>query len=180
MELVAPSHAYHPSFTRALREWDGAHQDGAGVRDARALTDREGFEHWVDELLAEETVPASAAHVTCTYRWIVEGDEYLGSIALRHELNDWLRSYGGHIGYGVRPSARGRGLASAALAQMLVVAAERGLPEVMLTCDVENPASRRVIEHAGGRYESTVTDPDGHRLERWWITTPTGAPADLR
>lgn len=176
MELVRPSSRYHPSFVRALREWDGAHQDGAGIRDASTLTDHEGFDHWVDELLAEETVPASADHVTCTYRWIVEGDEYLGSIALRHELDDWLRSFGGHIGYGVRPSARGRGLASAALAQMLDTAAERGLPEVMLTCDVENPASRRVIERSGGRYEATVTAPDGHRLEHWWIPTPT----DLR
>ena len=116
MELVAPSPEYFPSFRRALQEWGGAHQDGAGIRDAAALQARAGFEHWVEQLLAEENVPASPGHVTCTYRWIVEGDEYLGSIALRHELNDFLRAYGGHVGYGVRPSARGRGLASAYLA----------------------------------------------------------------
>ncbi|MDM7887789.1 GNAT family N-acetyltransferase [Curtobacterium sp. RHCJP20] len=179
MELVAPSPEYFPSFRRALQEWGGAHQDGAGIRDAAALQDRAGFEHWVEQLLAEETVPASPGHVTCTYRWIVEGDEYLGSIALRHELNDFLRAYGGHVGYGVRPSARGRGLASAALAQVVELAAERGLPEVMLTCDATNPASRRVIEHAGGRYERSVVDPDGHTLLHHWIRTNAHAHPDV-
>jgi predicted acetyltransferase len=174
MELVRPSPAYFPSFRDALHEWSGAHQDGAGVRDAAALTDRDGFERWVDQLVAEESTPASESHVTCTYWWIVEGDEYLGSIALRHELNEYLRAFGGHIGYGIRPSARGRGLASAALGRVLGAASARGMPEVLLTCDVDNPASRRVIERNGGRHEDTVTDGDGHRLERWWITT-TGA-----
>ncbi len=179
MELVAPSPRYFPSFVRSLREWGDAHQDGAGIRHAATLTDRVGFERWVDQLLAEETVPASPAHVTCTYRWMVDGDEYLGSIALRHELNDWLREYGGHVGYGVRPSARGRGLASAALAGTVRLAAERGMPEVMLTHDATNPASGRVIEHNGGRYERTVVDDEGHRLLHHWIRTGAHAAADV-
>ncbi|WP_353886395.1 GNAT family N-acetyltransferase [uncultured Curtobacterium sp.] len=172
MELVPPSRAFFPSFVRALAEWGDAHQDGAGVRDAAALRDPEGFGRWVDQLLAEETTAAvELGHVTCTYRWVVQGDEYLGSIALRHELNDWLREYGGHVGYGIRPSARGRGLASAALAATLDTAAERGMPEVLLTCDATNPASRRVIERNGGRYERSVVTPDGHTLLRFWIRT---------
>ena len=179
MELVPPSPAYFRSFARALQEWDGAHQDGAGVRDAAALTSREGFERWVEQLLAEETVPADPDHVTCTYRWIVEGDEYLGSIALRHELNDWLRAYGGHVGYGVRPSARGRGLASEALSRVVRLAAERGMPEVMLTCDATNPASRRVIERNGGRYERRVVDPGGATLLHHWIATGAHASEDV-
>jgi len=171
MELVAPATRYFPSFRRALDEWGGAHQDGAGIRDAAALTDRAGFDEWVGQLLDEETTPASPAHVTCTYRWLVEGDEYLGTIALRHELNDFLRETGGHVGYGVRPSARGRGLAAEALARVVVLAAERGMPELLVTCEVTNPASRRTIERVGGRLQDEVTDPVYHRLQRWWIRT---------
>ncbi len=171
MELVAPSRTFFPSFVRALAEWGDAHQDGAGIRDAAALADRAGFDHWVDGLIAEETTPAAPGMVTCTYRWVVEGDEYLGSIALRHELNDWLRAYGGHVGYGIRPSARGRGLASAALAAVIASAAERGMPEVLLVCDATNTASRRVVERNGGRYERSVVDPDGHVLRHSWIRT---------
>ena len=44
----------------------------------------------------------------------------LGAIALRHELNDFLLTIGGHIGYGIRPSARRRGLAAFALTRTLV------------------------------------------------------------
>ena len=44
-----------------------------------------------------------------------ETGRILGAIDIRHQLNDYLLSYGGHIGYGIRPSFRGRGLA----AQML-------------------------------------------------------------
>ena len=44
--------------------------------------------------------------VLTSTRWWVEGEQYLGRIAVRHELNDFLREVGGHIGYDVRPSAR--------------------------------------------------------------------------
>jgi predicted acetyltransferase len=43
---------------------------------------------------------------------ITEDGTYLGAITLRHELNDFLLRAGGHIGYGIRPSAHGRGLAT--------------------------------------------------------------------
>ena len=39
-----------------------------------------------------------------------ETGRILGAIDIRHQLNDYLLSYGGHIGYGIRPSFRGRGL----------------------------------------------------------------------
>ncbi|MEC3973871.1 hypothetical protein [Amycolatopsis sp. H20-H5] len=45
----------------------------------------------------------------CTYRWIVEGDRVLGGIALRHGFDDFVPRLG-HVGYGIRPSARRRGL----------------------------------------------------------------------
>jgi predicted acetyltransferase len=84
-----------------------------------------------------------------------EGGEYVGRIQLRHELNELLWSWGGHIGYAVRPSARRRGHASAALLDMLEVCREHGIDPVLVTCDVDNDASRRVIERAGGEYEDT-------------------------
>jgi predicted acetyltransferase len=84
-----------------------------------------------------------------------EGDEYLGRISLRHELNALLHEWGGHIGYAVRPSARRRGHATAALRRMLEICGERGIDPVLVTCDVDNRASRRTIEGAGGEYEDT-------------------------
>ena len=90
-----------------------------------------------------------------TLKWIVGDGEYLGRISLRHSLTPLLLTWGGHIGYGVRPTARGRGVATTALAQMLPVAAALGIDPVLVTCDVDNEASRRTIERNGGIYEDT-------------------------
>ncbi len=169
MELVRPSTADFRSFQRSMGKWDGAHQDGAGIRDSRAVTDRGGFELWVDQLLDEETRPARADFVTCTYLWLIDQGEYVGSVALRHGLNDYLFSDGGHIGYGVRPSARGRGFATEALGRTLSVAHDRGLERVLLVADAENTASRRTIERNGGRFENEV-EHEGNILQRFWLT----------
>ena len=88
----------------------------------------------------------------------------LGGIALRHHFDNDL----GHIGYGVRPSARRRGLATWALGQMLVEAQQLGLDRVLLVCESDNVASMKTIESNGG-----VREPDGtgevDEMRRYWI-----------
>src|SRR5690242_13591636 len=61
---------------------------------------------------ADTSRPAGESRVHASYWWITEDGTYLGAITLRRELNDVLLRAGGHIGYGIRPSARGRGLAT--------------------------------------------------------------------
>ena len=56
----------------------------------------------------------------------------------------------GHIGYAVVPWKRGRGYATEALRQVLLVARERGLEHVDLTTDPDNVPSVRVILSNGG------------------------------
>ncbi len=88
---------------------------------------------------------------------------------MRHELNDFLLRAGGHVGYSVRPSERGRGRATWALGEILVAAGKRGLNRVLVTCDVDNPASARVIENNGGVLED-VRDTELGTLRRYWIS----------
>ena len=147
------------------------HQDGAGLRPQDDVDSPEGFAAWVRRLHSESdpAVPLPEGLVHCTYWWIVEDDEVLGAISLRHELNDFLLRAGGHIGYGIRPAARRRGLASAALAEVLPYAAKLGLTRVLLTCEVTNEGSRRVIERNGGALED-IRDTEIGRLRRYWIT----------
>lgn len=168
--LVKPSVAYRESFLASHAEWEGAWQDGAGV-DADADFSAPGaFEQWVARLLSQESEPLSPGMVTCTFRWLVEGDQYLGSVALRHELNEYLANFGGHLGYGIRPSARRQGHATAALAQMLDLARERGMDRVLLTCAEANLGSRGTIEANGGVLEDVRVDGDGVALRRYWIS----------
>ncbi|MDZ5447843.1 GNAT family N-acetyltransferase [Micromonospora sp. 4G57] len=61
--------------------------------------------------------------------------------------------WAGHIGFGIRPSARRRGLATWALGRMLEEARMLGLDRVLAVCAVDNGASARTIERCGGVFE---------------------------
>ncbi|MCM0673847.1 GNAT family N-acetyltransferase [Micromonospora phytophila] len=171
-ELIAPTVRLHAAWLEARDDWGpGAHEDGFGLRPFDEVDSPAGFAAWVARLSDESdrTRPLAAGQVHCTYRWIVEGDEVLGGIALRHALNDFLLRVGGHIGYGIRPSARRRGLATWALGRMLGEARALGLERVLVTCEVDNIASAKTIEHHGGELED-VRDTELGPARRYWIT----------
>ena len=95
----------------------------------------------------------------------------VGMIDLRHELNDYLCRFGGHIGYSVRPSERLKGYGTRMLAAALEEARKTGLSRVLVTCDESNEGSRKVILRNGGQYENTVEEPgEPEKVERYWIT----------
>nr|WP_255671798.1 GNAT family N-acetyltransferase [Glycomyces amatae] len=126
---------------------------------------------WFARVLAFEralTDDPPPGFVPSTTHWWAEGDAYLGRINIRHRLNDHLREVGGHIGYDVRPSARRRGHATAMLAAALPRAAALGIEKALVTCDTDNTASRKVIEHNGGVLE----DRRGRKLRYWVPTAP--------
>ena len=193
IRLVPPTSAGHAAFIDCLADFAGAREDqldGAGIAPGGDLPAGDGaFIDYVTERLAEEDPGTELAEgrVHCSSRWIVsggavsageehdpgggklrEGDQILGFLAIRHRLNRYLLEFGGHIGYSVRPSARGRGIATAALEQALVEARELGIERVLVTFDEDNAASRRVIEKAGGHVE----DVRENRRRYWFGGQP--------
>lgn len=168
--LIAPDVRYHASWLEGSAEFDGANRDGGGPADwsLAELKDAQTFRRFVDARVndALPESPRKPGQVPCTYLWIVEGETFIGSLAIRHELNDFLLNEGGHIGYSVRPSARRRGHAAAALADALPMARELGIRRVLLTCDENNAGSRATIEKNGGVCEDTR-----HGKRRYWIDT---------
>ena len=171
-ELIAPTTRLHHAWLAARDEWGrGVHQDGSGLHADDDVDTSEGFAAWVARLRRESdpTVPPEPGRVHCTSWWIVEDDAMLGAIALRHELNDFLLRAGGHIGYGVRPGARRRGLATFALGHVLLHARDRGLDRVLVTCDDTNAASCRTIEGQGGVLED-IRETELGLTRRYWIT----------
>jgi predicted acetyltransferase len=112
----------------------------------------------------------------CRYRWIVEADQVLGGIALRYGSGEFLHQ-AGHIGYGIRPSARKRGLATWALGRMLDEAHSLGMDRVLLVCAADNVASIKTIECRGGVLEG-VRDTEFGPARRYWIEV--GRPSSGR
>lgn len=103
--------------------------------------------------------------------WLVDADNDIVAISnLRHELNDFLLTYGGHVGYGVRPSVWRRGYATEVLRQTLLMAKERGIDRVRVTCSKDNPASDKTILRNGGKLDDEVFMPEhGEFICRYWI-----------
>ncbi|MTB63483.1 GNAT family N-acetyltransferase [Streptococcus sp. zg-86] len=93
-----------------------------------------------------------------------ENGRALGFLNLRLRLNDKLLQHGGHIGYCIRPSECGKGYAKEQLRLGLIEARSKAISRVLLTCHVDNEASRRTILSQGGQLENQV---DG--TERYWI-----------
>ena len=169
--LARPSVDLFDSWAATVTEFGGVHIDGAGLELGTVPT-RDAAEEFIvrAELYARPGAELPEGHVPCDYFWITDADEVVGFIAFRRELNDWLRRFGGHIGYSVRPSRRREGIVSAALRMLLDRARAEGYDRVMLTCDDDNPGSFRTIEGAGGVLEDVVDASDeGHpRLRRLW------------
>lgn len=112
------------------------------------------FAAFVATKLADAT-RRTETFVPATHLWALMDERFVGRISIRHELNDALRAFGGHIGYDTVPSFRGRGVATEMLRQALPVARGLGLTEVLVTCDETNAASIRVIEKNGGTLRET-------------------------
>lgn len=177
-ELIVPTVNLHQAWLEAHREWPSEHQDGSGLTDSDEVKSADGFATFETRLQSEadeaEVLPAGRVHYS--YWWIVERRVVSGAISRRHKLTDALRDDGGHIGYSVRPSARRRGLARWALSQMVQQASTMGIPQVLLTCAVDNEASRRTIEAAGG-VRVDVRDAKSDGVRRFWITSGGGHDA---
>ena len=165
--LLRPDESNIGQYEEYRREFleNGDSMDGTGPM-RRYESASEWLAH-VRSYESAETLPEGKVLAT-QYLLFRESDgKLLGMLQLRHYLNDYLRRIAGHIGYSVRPSERRKGYAGRMLAMALVEARALGLERVMISCFVENEASRRTILANGGVFDSTVFDEeDGELLER--------------
>ena len=169
MQLVRPERQYLASYVAALeRGWGSDNtREAESARDELALiqADDNAFLASMDDRDASGpavTLPdgSTVPRLPGFRRWLWDG-EFAGDIGLR-----WQRGTAalpphclGHIGYSVVPWKRRLGYATSALRLVLPEAKALGLPYVEITTDLDNLASRRVIEAAGGKLHEHFTKP---------------------
>jgi predicted acetyltransferase len=108
------------------------------------LDEAENYEEWVEKINVDLDRDRDGIVPATTYFAFV-GDRIVGTIQIRHKLNDYLLKFGGHIGYGVLPSERRKGYATEMLRLALDKCKTLGIEKALITCDKHNIASARII-----------------------------------
>ena len=166
--LVRPDAKYRDTFLAGMAEFSSTDQDMIWERRL-ASGDFDGYLRVVDAWTRGEEIPPGWVAVS-TFWLIDDDDAYIGSTNVRHVLNDYLRDYGGHIGYTIRPSRRRLGHGTEICRLALIEAKRLGLERVLITCDDDNAGSRLIIERNGGILENVVPQPDRSvPKRRYWF-----------
>ena len=136
------------------------------------LDEAADYRLWVEKIERDrtpDTVTPGLVPATTFFGRKKSDGRIVGTIQVRYELNEYLLKYGGHIGYGVRPSERRKGYATRMLRLALDHARSMRLRRVLITCDRSNIASARTILRCGGEMENEIISDDGRTFQRYWI-----------
>lgn len=130
-------------------------------------TDYHNFFYYLDNLEVKDCqnglVPDSTFFCLDTNR-----DIFVGAVNIRHQLNDSLLLNGGHIGDGVRPTERNKGVATKMIRLALEECKDLGIKRVLIVCNKENIGSSKSIIKNGGILENEIMVDDVIE-QRYWI-----------
>ena len=87
----------------------------------------------------------------------------VGIGSIRHFLTDALREVGGHIGYSISPKYRRIGYGKEILKRLIIEAKKMGIKDILITTNLDNYASQKVIIANGGK----ETDRSSEHIHFW-------------
>lgn len=156
------------AYTAMMVEWEGANEHIYPGAVRRRGTD---YNNWLETLelyRKKETCPHHLSP-SDTFFLVNEHSRLLGAISIRHCLNEQLLRLGGHIGYGIRPTERRKGYATAMLKLALEKCRDMGIKQVLITCDKDNVGSAKTIIANNGVLENELIEENGNIVQRYWI-----------
>ncbi|AGF56312.1 putative acetyltransferase [Clostridium saccharoperbutylacetonicum] len=167
MKLIKANKEMEKEYYKFVNEWQDYNEEI--IPSSARLFDM-SYEKWLEytyEIENKETCPKHWVPAV-TYFSVDESGKIIGAINIRMRLNDYLFNYGGHIGYGIRPTERKKGYASLMLSLALPIAKQIGIDKVLITCDKNNVGSAKTIIANGGILENEVME-DEEIVQRYWI-----------
>jgi len=168
LKLISPTVDLKDSFYTMLEDW---HSTNEPLSPWSIGLDTSDFEKYVNTLLdASKGIGMGYLQVPHSSFWLVdENQNILATSNLRHSLNEKLWIIGGHIGYGVAPSARRKGCATKILELTLLEAKKLGIEKTLVTCNKSNIGSAKSILKNGGEFWKEA--PKENRITQYyWIS----------
>lgn len=156
---------YHRHLNEMMEEWYASGEKI--IPYAIGRLDYREFDHYLDNLEVKEDSRGLVPDSTF-FCLDEERDLFVGAVNIRHYLNPGLLLNGGHIGDGVRPSERRKGIATAMIGLALEECRKLGIDRVLMVCDKNNIGSAKSIHNNGGILENEVI-VDGVTEQRYWI-----------
>lgn len=170
IELIKPQKEHEAMALDYIREH--IEHGETDLHGGALMEKKASFDEWltmVENNKDKSTVQDGWVQATTLFAIRKEDGKLIGMMDIRHELNDFLREYGGHLGMGVRPTERRKGYAVQILMKALGFCRSIGLDKVMAACYEENVASRNTILKCGGELEREFTYTDGKIVQVFWI-----------
>lgn len=167
LEIIYPAIQYKTTFLKGLSDMEDYYPGILSVQEIKDM----GVEAFIEHCHTLKNRKLNSDKVPSSEMWLMDNDTFIGAVSIRHELNDFLKEFGGHVGYAIRPSERKKGYGKKALALALTYLKKRGINEVFVTCDEDNIASQKIIQSSGGVLQDIVEIPQnpGKKTMRWWI-----------
>lgn len=170
LKLVFPTEDYKEQIEEYLKEH--FENNEYSLNGDGGLDKIKNFDKWLEKIkndLAEQTRECERVPSTLFLGVRKVDNKVIGTIQIRHRLNDELLKHGGHIGDGVRPTERQKGYATEMIRLALEECKKIGINRVLMTCDKDNLGSSKSIQNNGGILENEVLLEDGKKLQRYWI-----------
>ena len=165
--LIEPSEEYQHSFERYVSAYQRIH-DGHYYNKYRKAADN--FQEYLNDLSnSSRGIGLVQGEVATSTYWLIDQTEVVGVVRVRHAEMDTA----GHIGYDISPDHRNKGYGSQILKLALEKAFALGIHEVVITCNVDNLASKKVIEKNRGKFVATIFDDEENEfLCKFIISAP--------
>lgn len=166
--LVKPTINLKKQYLEFYQEWKDSGEDMVPWVIEKDPTDFQAMLSFIENNSKGVNLPSG--WVPDSTYWLVDaGQNVVGAVNIRHSLTEALLNAGGHIGYGIRPSARRKGFATKILALSLEKTKELGIDRVLVVCDKGNIGSEKTIIKNGGKPDEDFIEENGNIIKRYWI-----------
>lgn len=166
--LAKPDKEYQESFENYVQAYENANDDCYFDIYKKGL---ESFDEYLNDLHnISKGIDVPQGWVATSTFWLIDNHEVVGVVRIRHQEV----STAGHIGYDISPCHRNKGYGAQILKLALVEAEKIGIKEVIVTCNIDNIASKKIIEKNNGKLLGTIFDEEeNENLYKYSITLTT-------